>query len=116
MLRTRVIRLVASVALVVGLSACTPQQAITLAFGDRGPEVVDQAMRVAGGATPRCPNGESTMNPRAVNGSHVGLFQLSTRYHSHRFGGGDPFDPLVNALAARSLYDEQGWGPWSCRP
>lgn len=67
------------------------------------------AVRVA-----RC---ESGLRPNARNGSHVGLFQLSTRYHSHRISkvrrdGTSLYDPLTNILVARDLYLEQGRRPW----
>lgn len=29
--------------------------------------------------------------------------------------GLDKFDPEDNAKFARILYEEQGWGPWTCK-
>ena len=86
---------------------CSPEAAIQAVFHRHGPHVVEQALDVA-----EC---ESNMQPEAVSpGGHLGLFQLAPRYHAWRFGGGDWRDPLVNTLAAESLWKEQGWRPWSC--
>ncbi len=66
---------------------------------------------------------ESTLNPAAVSpgGGNLGLFQLN-RVHATDFETvtGVPFsqgwsDPYLNTLYAKHLYDESGWGPWTCR-
>ena len=31
------------------------------------------------------------------------------------FQWNDLLDARVNALVAKSIFDEQGWGPWACR-
>lgn len=70
-----------------------------------------QALAVA-----RC---ESTFNPNAVSPSgHIGLFQISPRFHSARLWPGESLtDPEANVRIAWELYSEAGgWGPWSCKP
>lgn len=82
---------------------------ITEVFGAHGPA----AIRVA-----RC---ESGLNPRAVSrgGKNWGLFQINTVHRSRVVAMGyqweDLLDARVNALVARSIFDEQGWRPWGCR-
>lgn len=60
---------------------------------------------------------ESGLRPSARNGTHLGLFQISSRYHNHRIAsvgrsGYSLYDPLTNILVARNLYIEQGSHPW----
>ncbi len=100
-------RLAAALAATAALGACTPEEAILWAFRDHPEEVRREAVDVAA-----C---ESGLDPTATNGQYLGLFQMGS-YHYWRFGGGSWDDPVVNAAAAESLYDEQGWQPWSCRP
>jgi hypothetical protein len=64
---------------------------------------------------------ESHLNPGAIsrNGGNWGLFQIN-KVHSQRvarmgFQWEDLLDARVNALVAKSIFDEQGWGPWACR-
>lgn len=65
-------------------------------------------------AVARC---ESGLNPNAYNPSGAsGLFQLLMRFHRWRLHGASEFDPQANAAAAFSLWLEQGWAPWDCRP
>ena len=69
-------------------------------------------------AVARC---ESGYDPRARNGSHFGLFQLSRTYHEGRaaslgYDWSAMDDPGKNTRVAFSLWREQGWGPWVCRP
>lgn len=85
------------------------QQAICDAFGS----ACAQALRVA-----KC---ESGFNPRATNGSHRGLFQISTRWHAARTQRmGYTLDQLwevgPNIAVAVAIYNEQGWAPWECKP
>jgi hypothetical protein len=85
--------------------------AIAEAFG---PEVFDEAVRVAW-----C---ESRLNPNAMTGSNRngtadrGLFQLNDGGTMQRLGV-DPreaFDAYSNAQAAAVLHDDRGWQPWVC--
>lgn len=58
-------------------------------------------------------------NTVSPSGGHLGIFQLSTRYHAWRFGAmGFPVafqSAWPNINAAYHLWQEQGWGPWACR-
>lgn len=97
---------------VVGCGEAAPPKsdaelAIEMHFGPYGPEVVEQAKRVA-----MC---ESTMNPGVTNGQYIGLFQMGS-YHYWRFEGNNGYDPYVNARAAGGLWLERGWQPWECKP
>lgn len=112
MARSRpVVRRALAVLLVVGLSACTPEQTIRALFPENG----DDAVVVAS-----C---ESTLDPGAVSpgGANLGLFQIN-RVHRADFEQvtGQPwssvFDPFWNTVYARHLYDGQGWRPWTCQP
>jgi len=54
-------------------------------------------------------------------GSSLGWFQIQPKWHLWRLGAVgeelDPlllFNPVVNAKVAWHLYQEAGWGPWSC--
>ena len=64
---------------------------------------------------------ESHLNPAAIsrNGGNWGLFQIN-KVHASRvarmgFQWEDLLDARVNALVAKSIFDEQGWAPWACR-
>lgn len=101
----------------------TPRAAVVQAFTDAGiPEQANAAWLVAAGPTDGCDNGESTGNPTARNGVHVGLFQLSGTYHRARAQRlGFTWEQVStqaypNARVAADLVLEQGWRPWSCRP
>jgi hypothetical protein len=78
------------------------------------PDVYDEAVAVAS-----C---ESGMNPGAVSrsGKYHGLFQISTihrgRVESMGYSWDQILDAWVNSAVARAIYDEQGWGPWGCKP
>ena len=78
-------------------------------FGAHGREAIGVA---------RC---ESHLTPAAVsrNGANWGLFQINTAHRSRVAQMGyrwqDLLDPRVNALVAKSIFDEQGWRPWGCR-
>jgi soluble lytic murein transglycosylase-like protein len=87
----------------------TVQAVIHEVFGAHG----DAAVGVA-----RC---ESGLNPNAISrgGGNWGLFQIN-KVHRGRvermgFQWNDLLDARVNALVAKSIFDEQGWGPWACR-
>ncbi len=80
------------------------------------PESPDKAVRVA-----RC---ESRLNPRAVNGQHLGVMQVATVVHAEliRDMGYEPADLLdlrINLQVARAVYDgadggPRGWAAWTC--
>lgn len=64
---------------------------------------------------------ESGLNPSAVSrgGGNWGLFQIN-KVHRDRvarmgFAWEQLLDARVNALVAKSIFDEQGWRPWACR-
>lgn len=76
-----------------------------------GPEA-DRAIRVAW-----C---ESRHNPKARNGSHYGLMQISRRWHEGRarrmgYSWGQMLEPEPNLRVAHAIWREQGWRPWSCK-
>lgn len=80
-----------------------------------------EALRLAGWPEAAIPEAlrvfwcESNYNRYAVGAAgELGLAQLHPRWHLWRFDG-DPFDPIINLRAALSLYNEQGWRPWSCK-
>ncbi len=64
---------------------------------------------------------ESRLNPGAISrgGGNLGLFQINTvhraRVQRMGFQWEQLLDARVNALVARSIFDEQGWRPWACR-
>lgn|SRR3990167_10104717 len=64
---------------------------------------------------------ESSFDPTARNGVHIGLFQLSGRYHRGRAARlGYSWEQMAqvepNVRVAWDLYSEQKWRPWSCKP
>lgn len=96
----------------IGLTSCTPGEAIYVAFHPiGGNDLVAQANRVA-----EC---ESRHNPGAVSpgGGNHGLFQING-VHAPRFPHRwwRRYESLHNATMAAEIYKEQGWRPWSCRP
>jgi hypothetical protein len=62
---------------------------------------------------------ESGLNPRARNGSHVGLFQLASKYHQPKATAlGLTWTEVAtqarpNAEVALELYRQQGARPWA---
>jgi hypothetical protein len=64
---------------------------------------------------------ESHLNPGAIsrNGANWGLFQINKAHRGRVAAMGyqweDLLDARVNALVAKSIFDEQGWRPWACR-
>ena len=74
------------------------------------------AIRVVYGPTVACPTGESGGNPYAVGDEDErGWFQI------HPAHWGKPqcnpeflFDPAYNTACAYSIWEDSGWGPWSC--
>lgn len=98
-------------ALALGVSACTPEQqsaaAITATFGSNAKDAL---------AIAQC---ESGLNPSAVSNGNYGLFQINSVHRdlvaSMGYSWDRILDPGVNTAVAKRLYDEQGWGPWSCK-
>lgn len=97
----------------LGLTACTPHQAIDTIF----PDEAATAHRVA-----KC---ESNYNPNAVSPTNDhGLFQINAMWNKP--GHHDPvadwigrnwhrrYDPVVNTIMARKIRDAYGWGMWAC--
>jgi hypothetical protein len=87
----------------------TVEAVIVEVFGAHGQEAIGVAS---------C---ESHLHPTSVsrNGANWGLFQIN-RAHSQRvarmgYRWEDLLDARVNALVAKSIFDEQGWRPWACR-
>ncbi len=63
---------------------------------------------------------ESSLNPNAVSRTNDhGLFQINIS-HRAQFEAvtGAPwsriYDPELNTIFAKWLYDREGWSPWSC--
>jgi soluble lytic murein transglycosylase-like protein len=83
----------------------TIEDMIRSQFGKRA----DEALNVA-----RC---ESKLQPKALSRSGArGIFQIMP-VHSWRIArvrGKDLWDPKTNIKVARHLFDDEGWGPWSC--
>jgi hypothetical protein len=102
---------VAVAAALVGATAgcTTPVGAINAVFGPVAP----QATKIA-----QC---ESGLRPDAVSPTNDhGLFQINI-VHRADFTRvtGQPwsavYDQLQNTRYAKSLYDRQGWAPWTCK-
>lgn len=65
----------------------------------------------------RCPNGESTGNPLARNGTNIGLFQINYAAHYDKTASLEAlFDVEENVRVAYRIWADQGWAPWACRP
>jgi hypothetical protein len=103
---------VAAVAILIGVSACNSQDLSRLAIERYFPEQYDKALEVA-----TC---ESGLDPAAVSpgGGNWGLFQINL-VHAGLVGSmgypwADLTNPVVNAHVARVIYDQSGWGAWSC--
>jgi soluble lytic murein transglycosylase-like protein len=87
----------------------TVQAVIHEVFGAHGAAAIGVA---------RC---ESGLNPAAVSrgGGNWGLFQIN-KVHAKRVANlgyqwNDLLDPRVNAIVAKTIFDESGWRPWACR-
>jgi hypothetical protein len=110
-MKKRLLTATAAVMAVVALGACSPEFQIEQVFGSAAPA----ATRVA-----KC---ESGLNPNAVSpgGGNHGLFQINNVHKSEftRVTGASwskIYDPYLNTVYAKYLYDRQGWRPWSCKP
>ena len=113
--RTRRVRRIARgglfAAALFAVAGCTPDYWIHTHFDTAGQ--TSNAERVA-----TC---ESNKDPFAVSHTNDhGLFQINA-IHRADFERvtGQPwsavYDPNFNAMFARWLYDQQGWGPWVCK-
>jgi len=82
--------------------------AVTAAFGDLGPEAVENMLaimeRESGGNT-------SAAKTDSVEDSH-GVLQINARAHPDLAAKYDLTDPRQNALAAREIFNSQGYGAW----
>lgn len=99
--------------LVLGLSACNPQEQSKDAIRQHFPAAQhDRAIAIA-----QC---ESGLNPKAVSpgGGNWGLFQINTVHkpmvQKMGYSWDQITDPYVNSKVARTLYNQSGWSPWSC--
>jgi hypothetical protein len=97
----------------VGLAAChNSNPAIDAIEHEFGP-VANQAIAIA-----QC---ESNLNPGAISpgGGNWGLFQINTIHkpwvESMGYSWNQMLDPYVNTHIAKMLYDQSGWGPWTCK-
>lgn len=81
----------------------TPQSEPTQASQPSGSALLD--------AIARC---ESTMNPRATNGTHFGLFQFDLSTWASVGGTGNPMDasPAEQYARAQTLLNVRGTQPW----
>jgi hypothetical protein len=101
--------------LVLGLSACNPQETSKDAIRQYFPESQEKAIAVA--------DCESGLNPKAVSpgGTNVGLFQINTVHkptvQQMGYSWDQMTDPYVNSKVARKIYRDSGnsWRPWGCR-
>ena len=103
----------------------TSLQALICAYG----WPCQEALAVIYGPTPPnayapngCGSGESGGNPNAYNAGNYGLLQINYASHVDKLlrvtGSTDPallFIPEVNLDVGYIIWQEQGWGPWSCR-
>ena len=82
---------------------------------------INEVFGAHGGAAIGVARCESRLNPAAISrgGGNWGLFQIN-KIHAQRvarmgYAWEDLLDARVNSLVAKSIFDEQGWGPWACR-
>lgn len=60
---------------------------------------------------------ESSGHPNAQNGSNEGLLQININAHANLLRPGESlFDPEVNIRVGYTIWKDQGWYPWTCRP
>lgn len=112
-----VLPLVATVALLIGASGCTPEAASRDAITKWFPDWAEaKAIRVA--------NCESRLNPKAISsgGANWGLFQLNRRTweptaRSMGYTWDQVLDPYINSKLALQIYKAAGnsFSPWGCR-
>jgi hypothetical protein len=98
-------------ALALGASACTPEQQAAVTIANTFRDNANDALAVA-----QC---ESGLDAGAVSNGNYGLFQINAVHKglvaSMGYSWDQILDPGVNTAVAKRLYDEQGWGPWSCK-
>jgi hypothetical protein len=105
----RVQRIAAVQAVAVAPAPGTVEAVIAEVFGAHARAAIGVA---------RC---ESHLNPGAISrgGANWGLFQINRAHRGRVAAMGyrweDLLDARVNALVAKSIFDEQGWRPWACR-
>lgn len=78
------------------------------AFGDLGPEVVANMKAIR----QRESNGRADAHKNDEIEDSRGPLQVNARAHPHLAEKYDLFDPEQNALAAREVYDSQGYRAW----
>lgn len=88
-------------------------------FARFGPAVAEEAVRVAGCESTGDPSGQR-LDEHAVNGQHLGVLQLSRKYHEARarrlgFRWEQMAEAGPNVAVAADLYSESKWSPWTCR-
>jgi len=91
------------------------EQQILLIFGINGPRAVRIARCESSNFAP-----EVVYGPKTGSAGELGLMQILPRYHRHRWQArgwtdADMFIPERNLVIAREIYDESGFGPWTCR-
>lgn len=91
----------------VAVPAGSVEEMIIATFGSEG----NRAIQVA-----KC---ESGLNPAARSGQYMGLFQLGNYHRARAARLGFTWDQMLqagpNIAVAYDLWQEQGWGPWSCK-
>ena len=102
-------RRIAALLLMVGLTACTPEEMIRKAFEMRGATKEQQDNAVAIGTC------ESGLRPDARNGSNRGLMQINVgstaqgpRVARLGLGHDDMYNPWWNAVVAADLWSDLG--------
>lgn len=106
---------IVAIAAAAGLfGACTPDATPRDHIGFFFQEHTTSAVKIA-----TC---ESGLNPGAVSpgGGNHGLFQINSVHRANferRTGQAWSriYDSYWNTMYARMLFDDQGWGPWSCK-
>jgi hypothetical protein len=78
-------------------------------WSDQPPSVVNHMIKISWR--------ESRWQSTARNGQHIGCVQIASRVHASRIAklglvSSDLFDPQVNAMIGRMLYNESGLHPW----
>lgn len=106
---TRTKRAICLAVMMVTLASCdmTPEEAIAVLFQGREAEAHSVMDCESGG------------DPNAVSpgGGNHGLFQINS-VHRQRFADvwDQRYDPWWNTYMAKTIYNDSGWRPWSCRP
>lgn len=77
----------------------TPEAIIRRVFG----EDAEMALAIA--------KAESGLNPLADNGKCIGIFQIML--FPSRPSRAELYDPEINIITAKKIFDDSGWSPWS---